>query len=669
MKLAVAYKTRKYSGEKSYRTSDGWFKGEYFDSEIVVFLDNDNLSIIQKKIIDDFCNIYKKSEHDSRSDGPDVDLIDYHYNMEKSISLSKMLSFELIRTNENPANIYEYNKYEIKCVNFNIVKYKHLKSCISKQLYIYKIGDNYGLLNRQGKQITPCVYDYIRENNKGQIEVSLKGISSYINELGELILSYNECDTKILIPTEKIWIAENFGQNKYSLAMFNNYYGIIDFNQNVIIPFEYESIYLKDDFYCIVNYGNKKSIILYSDINKISDPFENIKYDPYINIFHICINKKWGIINREIDNILIPCVYDEITRKQSFIEVKLNNQQGLFNEKFKQIVPCQYDKIDIPSDREYCENRFIKVSKNKKYGIVNSKGKEFVACKYDMINNFKDSLAIVMVNNKWGAIDETGKEIFLFNCYDCISDFSNGLAKIKIGNKCGLIDRFGNIVVQCNKYTSILEEFNGFFIVKTNINNTNYKYGVINRKGEEIIPCMYDKIKYNSIDNFIAIKNNKYFLININNESYTGLFYDKIYKSSEGICLVFNSNNKKYKSTGYGYISEYGLEIIPCSYESAGPFSCGLAAVSINKKYGYINRYNEVIVPFLYDKVSKFQNNFAEVELNGNWNRIDINGKILYDWKEIETDYYPQEDHFNDDYRDDYFSAFEGESSLSWNID
>ena len=97
MKLAVAYKTRKYSGEKSYRTSDGWFKGEYFDSEIVVFLDNDNLSFIQKKIIDDFCNIYKNSEHDSRSDGPDVELVNYCYDMEMSIKLSKILSFELIK--------------------------------------------------------------------------------------------------------------------------------------------------------------------------------------------------------------------------------------------------------------------------------------------------------------------------------------------------------------------------------------------------------------------------------------------------------------------------------------------------------------------------------------------------------------------------------------------
>ena len=668
MKLAVAYKTRKYSGKKSYRTSDGWFKGEYFDSEIVVFLDNDNLSFIQKKIIDDFCNIYKNSEHDSRSDGPDVELVNYCYDMEMSIKLSKILSFELIKANEAITNIYKYENSRINYNYFNIVKYKHLTSCTSKQLYIYKFGDKYGLINKEGKQIIPCVYDSISEEKDDSIKVSLKGISSHINELGELILSHKESNTKIKIPTDKIWIAEDFGQKKYSLAIFNNYSGIIDINQNVIIPLEFDCIDLAADFYCIIRYKNKKSIILYSDINKISDPYDEIKYDPLNNVFCVCINKKWGIINSEIDKILIPYIYDELNSNKSFIEVKLNRQVGLYNNNFKQIIQCQYDYIEVPSDSEYCINRNIKVSKNGKYGIINSIGKEFVACKYDMIKNFKENLGIVMVNNKWGAIDEAGKEIFLCNCYDDISDFSNGLARIKNGNKYGLIDRYGRVVVECI-YTSIMNEFYGFFIVKTNINNTNYKYGVINRNGQEIIPCMYDLIKYNCIDNFIAKNNNKYFLINVNNESYTGSLYDKIGKSSEGICLVFNSNNKKYKSTGYGYISEYGLEIIPCSYESAGPFSCGLAAVSINKKYGFINRYNEVIVPFLYDEVTKFKNNCANVVVDGNWNTIDINGNILHHWQQIETNFYPQDDHFYDDYRDDCFSAFEGESSLSWNID
>lgn len=61
---------------------------------------------------------------------------------------------------------------------------------------------------------------------------------------------------------------------------------------------------------------------------------------------------------------------------------------------------------------------------------------------YDFIGNYHDGRAKVVLNSKFGFIDENGNEICKIK-YDWVADFSEGFARVKLNKKCGLINKEG----------------------------------------------------------------------------------------------------------------------------------------------------------------------------------------------------------------------------------
>ena len=72
--------------------------------------------------------------------------------------------------------------------------------------------------------------------------------------------------------------------------------------------------------------------------------------------------------------------------------------------------------------------------------------------------------------------------------------------------------------------------------------------------------------------------------------------------------------------------------VIPLKYESARPFSEGLAPVELDGKWGLINKKGDIIVPYKYDNVSSFypfSKGLAEIKLNGKVGLINKQGEVV----------------------------------------
>ena len=54
----------------------------------------------------------------------------------------------------------------------------------------------------------------------------------------------------------------------------------------------------------------------------------------------------------------------------------------------------------------------------------------------------------VVLDGKWGFIDETGREICPYK-YDWVHDFFKGFAQVRLNGKWGYIDETGREVVPC----------------------------------------------------------------------------------------------------------------------------------------------------------------------------------------------------------------------------
>ncbi len=102
------------------------------------------------------------------------------------------------------------------------------------------------------------------------------------------------------------------------------------------------------------------------------------------------------------------------------------------------------------------------------------------------------------------------------------------------------------------------------------------KCGLVNAKGELIVPFEYD-----SIGGFVINSNFIY----------------------------------SYKNSKTGLLDCLGNVVIEPIAEDTICFYEGLAAFCINNKYGYIDSSGNIVIPVIYDKASKFINGIAEVKI------------------------------------------------------
>lgn len=100
--------------------------------------------------------------------------------------------------------------------------------------------------------------------------------------------------------------------------------------------------------------------------------------------------------------------------------------------------------------------------------------------------------------------------------------------------------------------------------------------------------------------------------------------YNNIFANDETHNVFTVSLNDKY-----GFIDEFGEEIVKPKYDLAKCFYCDRAVVKSNEKWGYVNTLGEVVIPIKYDYCNDFYDNLAAVNKNDKWGFIDTSGKMI----------------------------------------
>lgn len=104
-----------------------------------------------------------------------------------------------------------------------------------------------------------------------------------------------------------------------------------------------------------------------------------------------------------------------------------------------------------------------KVQKNGKWGFGNGL-KVVIEPRFDEVFFFKDGVACVEEDGKFGYIDEKG-EYVIEPKFECAMSFSEGRAVFFEGEKCGYIDKEGNVAIPA-KYDAATAFENGHAKVK-----------------------------------------------------------------------------------------------------------------------------------------------------------------------------------------------------------
>lgn len=435
--------------------------------------------------------------------------------------------------------------------------------------------------------------------------------------------------TKLLKDSEN---TPKIKENKisYYTVYTQNKWGVIDNNGNIVIEPTYEEMILipnkeKPVFICTydVNYEENtyKTKAINEKAEEILTGYESIEAIAnkdssgktwYENAYKILKDGKYGAIDEKGKEIL-PCNYDKIealTGLKDYLLIKKEGKVGLASIYGNIILNTEYKSIKIISEEN--QKEFIVENEEGKFGIVASDKSTVLETKYQDIKQIN------------------AKEIYA----------------VKEADKLAVINKDNSINVT-GKFTDIKDINDTNIIIK----NDN-KFGIINTSGEEKINTEYEDLVYAFGENYIAKKNGKYGIINLNNETKLEFNYNTLtyYKNAQIFVadkddLEQDIINDSFEVKLTGFVSDINEEKGYIRIREDGQYNyynfkfeqkkntevLVKNTIFLDKKdgkYGYINNKGEVIVDYIYDDATE-QNTegFVSVNKDGKWGSLDKEGK------------------------------------------
>lgn len=365
----------------------------------------------------------------------------------------------------------ENGKYGFKDAQGNIIvqpKYDYVSKYEYGLVYV-NIGKKYGYVNRQGKEVIPVIYNQVsyRAGNKGMIWV-------YINDKYGFVDSTN----KEIIPIKYQWLDSEF-KNGIAKAKLNGKYGYIDIQGKEIVPLMYDNvesiqkngeivsfIVQKDSKYVLIDKSNKSLIDIKCDW---------IIWESEVSWIVVKSNGKYGAFDywgKKILEFEYDWIDSDLLTRRAF--VKKNGKWMLMDSDGNQLTEAIYDEMKDKSTGTFSANGNtgffsvgMKANGKTKYGFIDMHGKEVTEIKYDFCGDLRNKYAIVVLNGKYGIVDNIGEEIIKPDTFDFIETFSDDLAVVNIGGKWN-------------------DEYNPEF--------EGGKWGFIDKTGKIIIPLQYDRV-------------------------------------------------------------------------------------------------------------------------------------------------------------------------------
>ncbi len=512
------------------------------------------------------------------------------------------------------------------------IGYENIDLNVMDTIYRVKNNGKYGIIDNKGKTLVPTTYDLLdykgilrgflaKKNNKyggitrdGEINFPLifkeeligyelgilKLLDSnpvltngkklfptdrkfekeffqeyYLTKKGDKIGITNIVDNSTLIPHEYDYIT-NFSncELKYFKVKKGGKHGMVDKNNNIILPIEYDGIHGNPEYNIL--FVNKNGITTVHDFKGkliIDDEFELSIGVSIFEPFGVRKNEKWGYIDRN-GKTVIPFIYDRVL---GFVQKdKSGNVKSIFHSNY--LKDCrssaEKDSLEIFSMVTIDGNNFV----------INEKGGNQNMLANDP-NRIGDGFIKFTEDGKlWGVKNSKDKIVLpldYLNIYSCQNDFISFQRQ---------------------------DSQEGFYFLK------NKKF------------AFYDRVQQRAGD-FSAIrwveKDGLYGCINNEGELVTPMEYQRFLTASEGMRGVG-------KEDKIGFINREGKLVVTPKFESNKidlslyQFKSGFSIATKNGKFGFINRSGEIVAPIENDAISYFDKGVAVVSKNGKWKKIKL---------------------------------------------
>ena len=536
-------------------------------------------------------------------------------------------------------------------VEYDRIEFTNEYGAYEDNVYKCEKHGKWGLVSSTNGTLLPCEYSSLSNKGNGIWQTFKSGKYGYIqlNRLSSITT---------LIPC----IYESLGDyssDSYIHATLKGKKGMIDSKNKIIIPFEYSNVgnpCHTSNGYSIIWVEKDGKLGIFNDDGKELQPCDidkayilteynsiELSYTdcPSTDYIYIVRNGLTGLISGSTFETIIPCMYEYLSPiKKSKAFYKANGKWGIIDTSNKTIQLAIYDNVEIDgstlSEQKMPSMAFqsnMYVRNNGKVGMLKANGEDFISVKYDSLGMYSDNMLVAKVGDKYGFLNEEGKESVPF-VYSQAHNYSEGLAAVVNENgKFLFIDKLGNVAIKPKKYDRVDDFQNGTCKVYR-----KDKVWEIDREGKKVKDSTK---KLEADDTHVGCGNDDMYVENTNygnnNDTTNTLtpkitstlnFNDKIFlhQHTRADNVMPHDKNKDKTELKYGEISDiknqkpngritkidrsryndkdddiqlsqqFSQNI--CKYDEVlDNFSDGLLPVTKNKKLGYINAKGEEVIP------------------------------------------------------------------------
>ena len=153
------------------------------------------------------------------------------------------------------------------------------------------------------------------------------------------------------------------------------------------------------------------------------------------------------------------------------------------------------------------------------------------------------------------------------------------------------------------------------------------KYGIVDRKGEVVVPIVFDWLE-NFKEGVTRVRQgNKFGMYNIFGEEIVPIKYDNMGVFRSGLSMVSLDDK-------LGYIDKEGKEFVPLEYQfevaalNWGQFKKGYAKIKIKDKFGIIDSTGKRFLPAVFEDVGEYAEQLIAVKKRGLWGFCDHEARL-----------------------------------------
>ena len=411
-----------------------------------------------------------------------------------------------------------FNESGKKLTNFI---YDSANSFVNNAALVYKEKEGYAVINQKGKDIVSFGdYNYIS---------AYSGLYKVRSEKGYKII---DSKGKTIIDAEELDISSYGDEYPFSIITANNEVKIISYDAKTIKTFKKDKAAKTPT----VNHVGKIATVFYNGENVVFNAKTKKIIATFKNQNHFCVN---NISEDEKILTLNACAswFESVSEPGHMVIVdgKVNDLSKKCDNLslYDDTVVCSSSSGDslieisgktakigakITGRTAFIDSDNYATRDEKSYKVVfykNGKKVKSIDASISSSGKMQSDLYVLYVDNGYEFYNKEGKRVIKENFKYASAFDKNGLAKVsKDGKSYYLINEKGKKV--SNEYSSI-NNYEEYYQVT---NNKNLK-GVINKKGDEIVPTKYASVNIKSLrDKYYAVTSTdsgKYFLYDLDN--------------------------------------------------------------------------------------------------------------------------------------------------------